>query len=90
MKLIEGWAHKVWRLWSIRLNAIGLAILGWVQIDPVSALGVWNMMPAEVRAVLPQNIVSLIGGSFFALSMLARLVVQPKLAEKIEERKNAN
>lgn len=70
-----------WKLWSLRLNAIGLAILGFVQIDPVSALAVWNMMPPAVRGVLPPNFITWVGMAFFALSMLARLVVQPKLVK---------
>lgn len=86
MKLIEDWTCKLWRLWSIRLNAIGLAILGWVQFDPASALAAWKLMPGEVRAVLPENFVALTGGAFFALSMLARLVHQPKLEAKLEEK----
>lgn len=80
MKFIQD-ARQWWRLWSIRLNAIGLSILAYVQIDPVGALAVWNMMPGEVRHVLPANIVTLIGLAFFALSMIARLVVQPKLGK---------
>lgn len=81
MKLIEDWASKWWRLWSVRLNAIGLAILGWVQFDPVGAVAVWNMMPLDVRRVLPPNIVMLIGLALFGLSMIARLVQQPKLGK---------
>ena len=80
MKLIEN-ARAWWKLWSIRLNAIGLSILAYVQIDPVGALAVWNMMPGEVRRVLPSNIVTIVGLAFFVLSMIARLVVQPKLAK---------
>jgi hypothetical protein len=82
MKLIEDWARKWWRLWSVRLNAIGLGILGWVQFDPVGAIAVWNMMPPDVRRVLPPNIVTLIGLALFGLSMLARVVAQPKLERK--------
>lgn len=78
LRLIQGW-RDWWRLWSIRLNALGLAILGYVQIDPVGALAVWNMMPADVRRALPPNILTIIGLTFFALSMISRLVVQPKL-----------
>ena len=68
MKFIQD-ARNWWRLWSIRLIAIGLSILAYVQIDPVGAL----------RHVLPANIVTLIGLAFFGLSMVARLVVQPNL-----------
>ena len=85
MKLIEDWAGRAWKLWSIRLNAIGLAILGWVQIDPVSALSVWNMMPGDVRTVLPQNFIAILGGMFFVLSMMARLVRQPKLENRNDQ-----
>ncbi|MEN9936064.1 MAG: hypothetical protein RLZZ387_2643 [Chloroflexota bacterium] len=82
LHLIDDWARKWWRLWSVRLNAIGLAILAWVQIDPVGALAVWAMMPSEVRAALPPNFVTVVGLLFFGLSMLARLVVQPRLDRK--------
>lgn len=78
MQLIAN-ARQWWRLWSIRFNALGLLILSWVQFDPVSALGVWNMMPHIVRTVLPHNFVMLVGMGLFVLSMLARVVVQPRL-----------
>lgn len=82
LHLIDDWARKVWRFWSVRLNAIGLAILGWVQFDPVGALAVWNMMPPAVRHALPDNFLTLLGLSLFALAMLARVVAQPKLENK--------
>lgn len=84
MKFIPEAVKVWWKLWSIRLNAIGLAILGYIQIDPIGALGVWNMMPAEVRRYLPPQLLLLIGMIFFALSMLARLVRQPKLEDKTD------
>lgn len=78
MTLIEN-ARQFWRFWSVRFNALGIAILGWVQFDPVGALAVWNMMPASVRQVLPSNLLTIIGIALFALSILARVVAQPKL-----------
>ena len=72
-------ARSWWRLWSIRLNALGLAILAWVQIDPVSVLMVWNMMPPAVARVLPSSVVVWFGMGLFALAMIARLVVQKKV-----------
>lgn len=82
LHLIDDWARKWWRLWSVRLNAIGLALLGWVQFDPVGVLAVWNMMPSDVRSVLPPNFITILGLTFFGLSMLARIVSQPKLGGK--------
>lgn len=81
MKLIDDCRHW-WRLWSLRLNALGLAILGYVQFDPIGALAVWNMLPFEVRRVLPPNFLTIVGMVLFALSMLARLVRQPRLERR--------
>lgn len=72
-------AKAWWKLWSIRLNALGLAILAWVQFDPVSVLTVWNMMPAAVTRLVPSSALTVIGMALFALSMMARLVVQKKV-----------
>lgn len=69
-------AANFWRWWSVRFNAAGIAILSWVSFDPVSALGVWNMMPPTVRAVLPAHFVTYAGLALFALGMLARVVKQ--------------
>lgn len=80
MTLIEN-AREWWRFWSVRLNACGLAILGYVQFDPVGALAVWNMMPAPVRHVVPVNILTIVGFALFGLSILARVVAQPRLKE---------
>lgn len=78
MTLIDD-CKRWWKLWSIRLNAIGLLILGWIQFDPVSALAVWNMMPGPVASRIPAGMVSTLGMILFGLSMLARVVKQPKL-----------
>ena len=72
-------ARAWWKLWSIRFNAIGLTILAWVQVDPVSVLNVWNMMPPAVTRALPPTAITWLGMALFALSMMARVVVQPKV-----------
>lgn len=79
--LVPG-ARLWWRWWSIRFNAIGLAILAWVQFDPVSVLAVWNMMPAQVRNVMPEHALTILAVIFFGLAMLARVVRQPKLDQR--------
>ena len=72
-------ARAWWKLWSIRFNALGLALLAWVQVDPVSVLAVWNMMPPAVTRAVPASALMWVGMALFALSMVARLVVQPKV-----------
>ena len=77
-------ARKWWKLWSIRLNAAGLALLAWMQIDPVSVLYVWNMMPPAVTRTLPVGAVMWLGMALFALSIIARLVSQPKVTASVK------
>ncbi|XAI96261.1 putative holin [Microcystis phage Mae-JY29] len=72
-------ARAWWKLWSIRFNALGLAVLAWVQVDPVSVLAVWNMMPPAVTHVIPASALMWIGMALFVLSSISRLVVQPKV-----------
>lgn len=86
MKLVPEW-KLLWRAWSVRINALGLAIIGWVQFDPVGALGVWNMLPANVRELLPTHLLGAVSMTLFGLSMIAKLVHQPKLREKIDAAK---
>lgn len=83
--LVSYW-REFWRLWSIRFNALGLTILSFVYFNPVSALGVWNMMPASVRSALPPDFLQLIGMGLFALSMLSVVVRQPKVEARVHER----
>ena len=70
------WRATLRRSWTVRVNAIGAAImlvLAFLPFDPVTMLGVWNMMPLDVRDRLPVEAVALIGGALFVLSGLARL-----------------
>ena len=83
MKLIPHW-RVLWRAWSVRLNTIGLAILAWFAVDPVSLLAVWNMMPASIHALLPSQVISVLGAFLFALSLVAKFVRQPKMERKID------
>jgi hypothetical protein len=88
VKFIEDWTCKWWRFWSLRLNALGLLILSWCQFDPVGVLYVWSMMPVMVQEVLPRNFVVLTGMALTALAMIARLVTQPAIQEKIDAKKS--
>jgi uncharacterized membrane-anchored protein len=75
-KLLVDDARDFWRWWSVRLNAAGLAILTWVQFDPVGVLYVWSLMPDEIRWILPPRFLAIVGLALFALSMIARVVKQ--------------
>lgn len=77
MKLVDD-VGDWWRWWSLRLAALGTAITSVLILWPDWALFLWNAMPPEVRALLPQRYVPLIGVIIFGMSMLARIVKQKK------------
>lgn len=81
MTLIDN-ARQWWRLWSVRLNGIGLAIMAWVWFDPTAILAVINLMPVQLRPYLPQEAVAVVSGIMMALALIARLVRQPALEGK--------
>ena len=88
MKLISEW-KQAWRYWSVKLNALGLAIMGYLWFDPSAVLYIVNLMPPAVRQLLPFHIEAFIGATFFALAMISRLVKQPKAQAKIAEKADA-
>lgn len=81
MTLIDN-IKQWWRLWSVRLNAAGLAIMAWVWFDPTAILGIVNMMPAQLRPYFPQEAVAVVSGVMMALALIARLVKQPKVEDR--------
>jgi hypothetical protein len=92
LKLITG-ARYWWRFWSTRIQMVALALQAWILIDPVSLLGLFNMMPRQVRELLPELFVQRVGLVLFVLSLvtiLARNVKQEKIARKVEEQRDAD
>lgn len=73
MKLIANWRQS-WRLWSVRVSAIGAAIFALLLAAPDFLLSIWSALPAEVQGLVPNSaalglIVSLAAG-------VARIVQQ--------------
>jgi hypothetical protein len=78
VKFLEEW--RQWhRLWSVRLNLIGSALLSFLLAFPDVAVGAWNALPADMKAMLPERFAMFIPLAFFGLSMFARFVKQEKL-----------
>ena len=81
LELIEDW-HNFWRFWSVRLGIIGSALTGFLVAFPDQALQVWAMLPADLKAYLPERYMPLVGVSIFVLSLIAHAVKQTKLQPK--------
>jgi hypothetical protein len=78
MQLIDDWKQS-WKLWSVQLGTIGMAIqtafLTWGDL-PIT---MWNMMPDAVQNIIPERLAFLLPVVFFAAGGIARLIKQPKL-----------
>ena len=81
LELIEDW-RNFWRFWSVRLGVIGSTITAWLIAFPDHALYVWAMLPADLKAYLPERYMPLFGVAVFVLSLVARAIKQTKLEPK--------
>lgn len=76
MILDKNWRATARKSWTVRINALAaaiMALLAYLPFDPVAMLAVWNMMPAGVRSIAPQQAVAIVGAALFLLSLAARL-----------------
>lgn len=81
LELIEDW-RNFWRFWSVRLGVIGSALTGWLVAFPDQALQAWALLPADLKAYLPERYMPLVGVAIFVLSLIARAIKQTKLEPK--------
>jgi hypothetical protein len=81
LELIEDW-RNYWRFWSVRLGIVGSAITGVLIAFPDVALSAWAMMPADLKAAIPERYMPLIGVVIFVASLVARAIKQTKLEPK--------
>lgn len=77
-EFIEDW-RQAWRFWSVRLAAAGGALQALLAWWPDAALVMWNSMPDEVKALLPQSAVMTLPLLFFAASIVARILKQKNI-----------
>ncbi len=81
LKLIEGW-KKAFKMWSVLISSFGALVMGVFTIWPDSAFIVWQSMPDEAKAAIPQNLVSIIALFLFVMTAFARIIKQKQLENK--------
>jgi len=81
MKLIENWRHA-WRLWSVRLSALGALLTTFAAAAPDTLLQIWNGLPDDVRAIFPETAVRVIPTLLFVATIVARLIPQKAAADR--------
>ena len=75
MKLIDGWRQS-WRLWSVRLSALGAFLTGLALAAPDTLMQAWAAMPADVQALLPESLARVVPTLLFVGTLVARLIPQ--------------
>ena len=81
LRLISYW-QIVWKKWSVRLNAIGIALLGYLALAPDAITQVWLMLPEDVKAFVPVKFSLYIPLVMFILGLLANYIKQEKLEQE--------
>jgi hypothetical protein len=80
MQLIPTW-RSFWRFWSVRFTFLGGALLTLVTTFPDAALQAWLMLPQDMKQYIPVHYLQIVSVGLLMLSIVARLVKQPKVAE---------
>lgn len=80
IKLIPNWRES-WKMWSVRLSAVGASIMSIFIYFPESSLFLYNAMPYEVKKLLPDNIALFIALIVFVGTAIARMVKQKKVKD---------
>lgn len=75
MKLIPDWRQS-WRLWSVRVQAAGATLMTFAAAWPSGAKDIWESIPADIRAMLPQRTALVIAAVLFIGGLAARHVQQ--------------
>ena len=81
MKVIDEW-RQGWRFWSVRLNALGAALLAAMMTWPEPLLGLWAALPRELTAILPPRAALAIPLALNLAATAARLIKQRRLYER--------
>lgn len=87
MKLIDNWRHS-WKMWSVRLSALGASAMGLFLYFPEWTLYLFNAMPREVRDLLPDNLALFLAMIVFVGTAISRIVKQEKLMKKEKDSEN--
>lgn len=78
LKLIDE-AKQWYKFWSVRLGAIGTAIVGIFTAFPEAAIHAWAILPAEMKKAIPPDYMPLIGVLVFVCAIFAVFVKQDSI-----------
>ena len=71
------------RWWSLRVSTFGSILFAGMTLLPEQLLSLWNSVPADIRAMIPERANNLVGMILFIAVVIARVIPQRKPAEGV-------
>jgi hypothetical protein len=68
-------------MWSVRFTTLGTALLAWIVASPDILLSAWNVLPAELKSIIPADYLLYITIGLFVLGIFSRVIKQEKIPQ---------
>lgn len=81
-------ARLLFRAWSVWLSGIGAALGVYLASAPEAIITAWNMLPPDLKSMLPVNIAQYVSYLLVALGIIAQFIRQKRLNEKKQQLDN--
>lgn len=78
-------AKLLFKAWSVWLGTAGAALSASAALLPDSFLSAWNVLPPDIKAILPHNLQSVIGSTLMAAAVISQFIRQHKLLERKQQ-----
>lgn len=86
LELVPYW-RSFWRFWSVKFAMLGALIQTYFLAFPDAAMQAWNMLPPDLKSFVPPDYARGLVLLMFVLSMVSRIVYQPKMEPEVKRAK---
>jgi len=73
---------RAWPLWSVRMSALGALLTALAAAAPDTLLQIWNGLPDDIRAVVPESVADLVPTLLFVATIVVRLIPQKPAGDR--------
>lgn len=78
-------ARLLFRAWSVWLTGVGTLLGVYLASAPDAIISAWNMLPPDLKAMLPVNIAQYVSYFIVALGVIAQFIRQKKLTSQRQQ-----
>lgn len=75
-------ARLLFKTWSVWLASVGSVTGAWVHSFPDSAMRAWQVLPPDLKSIIPPDYLSIISAFLVAMAVMAQFVRQRPLANE--------